>query len=156
MLRIFGLLGLMGLASISWGQVSLSDCDFGLRVGQDWGTSSYGLLVEYQGDEGQTIHVSATSLGGLSKIYTAYLFDGDGELLDTEGLTYKYGGGPSVTFGGGTTYGVEGFAGLNYKNANVPFGLRLDWRPGVYLVGSDAVTEIAQFGLNVIAYIDEF
>ena len=92
----------------------------------------------------------------LSKIYTAYLFDGDGELLDTEGLTYKYGGGPSVTFGGGTTYGVEGFAGLNYKNANVPFGLRLDWRPGVYLVGSDAVTEIAQFGLNVIAYIDEF
>ena len=95
-------------------------------------------------------------LMALSKISAAYLIPGDQEFLDTKGLTYMYGAGTSATFGAGTTYGVEGFAGLNYKIANVPFGLRLDWRPGVYFVSSDMVTELGQFGFNVIVYIDEF
>ena len=146
----------LGLASVSWGQISLSDCDLGLRVGQDFETSSFGLLVEYQGDKDQTIQVAATAVGELSKISAAYLIPGDQEFLDTKGLTYMYGAGTSATFGAGTTYGVEGFAGLNYKIANVPFGLRLDWRPGVYFVSSDMVTELGQFGFNVIVYIDEF
>lgn len=156
MLRFLVFLSLMALASLTWGQVSLSDCDFGLRVGQDFKTSSFSLLAEYERDEGQTIHISATSLDGLSKIYTAYLYNGDETLFETEGLTYIYGGGPSVTFGAGTTYGLEGYAGLNYKIADVPIGLRLDWRPGVYLIGSNTTTEFAQFGFNVIAFIEEF
>ena len=156
MFRITVLLGLLGVASLSWGQVSLSDCDFGLRLGQDLGESSQGLFAEYEGDKGQIVHLSATTFEGLSKIYTAYLFPGDDVLFETEGLTYLYGGGPSVTFGNGTTYGVEGFAGINYKIADVPFGLRIDWRPGLSFVGNDAVTEVAQFGFNVIVFIDEF
>ncbi len=156
MFRITVLLGLLGFASLSSGQVSLSDCDFGLRLGQDFGASSQGLIAEYEGDEGQTVHLSLIAFEGLSKIYTAYLFPSDEVLFETEGLTYLYGGGPSVTFGNGTTYGVEGFAGLNYKISDIPFGLRFDWRPALSFVGSDAVAEVAQFGVNVIVFIDEF
>ena len=157
MLRILGITGLWMLTSLSWGQKELSDYDIGLRVGQDFGVSSFGLFAEYDTDKDQTIQFAFSSIEEQSKISTIYIFPSEEEVFETEGLTYSYGAGPSYTFGSGTTmYGIEGFGGLNFKIPDVPFGVRLDWRPGIYSVGGNLETRLQQFGFNVLVYIDEF
>ena len=63
-----------------------------------------------------------------------------------EGLQWYYGGGAFVQFWGGsyssffedyntTQIGISGVIGADYKFANIPLSISLDWMPGLSFVG---------------------
>jgi hypothetical protein len=55
--------------------------------------------------------------------------------LNVEGLTWMYGAGAYVGFQDKNTYlGPTGILGLDYKFANVPINLSLDWKPELDII----------------------
>lgn len=78
--------------------------------------------------------------------------------LSSSGLTYYYGGGGYVGFVKQTNlntqktttepnFGAQGVIGLDYKFANVPLNLSLDWKPELNIV-SDINFEPAAIGFT--------
>lgn len=79
--------------------------------------------------------------------------------LSTEGLQWFYGGGGYLGFekvydpnrkvnDTEVNFGAMGVVGLDYKFANVPLNLSLDWKPELNIV-SDITFEAAAIGLSV-------
>lgn len=76
--------------------------------------------------EGIVSFGSRFGIGGLLEIY---------QPLSIEGLTWFYGGGGYVGFQGGDTYlGPTGILGMDYKFANVPLNISLDWKPELDII----------------------
>jgi len=65
---------------------------------------------------------------------------------DVEGLQWYFGGGASVYFwsfdfttdSSTTTFGLQGYLGLDYKFEDYPINLSLDWIPTIFLSGFDS------------------
>ena len=71
------------------------------------------------------------------------------DINDVEGLMWYYGGGASVYFWSfnndffgdrsvSTSFGVQGYIGLDYKFANAPVSVTLDWVPTLFIRGLDS------------------
>lgn len=57
--------------------------------------------------------------------------------FSVEGLSWFYGGGGYVGFQDGDTYlGPTGIIGMDYKFANVPLNISLDWKPELDIIPS--------------------
>src|SRR5688572_4282108 len=55
--------------------------------------------------------------------------------FSVEGLSWFYGGGAYVGFQSGDTYlGPTGILGMDYKFANVPLNISLDWKPELNII----------------------
>jgi hypothetical protein len=65
-----------------------------------------------------------------------------------EGLTWFYGGGAYVGFGGKSNFGGQGVIGLDYKFQEVPINVSLDWKPELNLV-QEVSFEPAAIGLSI-------
>jgi hypothetical protein len=63
------------------------------------------------------------------------------------GLQWFYGGGGYVGFGSDANLGAMGIIGLDYKFANIPINLSLDWKPELNII-SDINFEPAAIGLT--------
>jgi len=65
---------------------------------------------------------------------------------DVEGLQWYFGGGASVYFWSfdfatnesTTTFGIQGYIGLDYKFEDYPINLSLDWIPTLFISGIDS------------------
>ncbi len=78
--------------------------------------------------------------------------------LSSEGLRYYYGGGGYISFvktfdpvkqtnSTDPNFGVQGVIGLDYKFANIPLNIALDWKPELNIV-SDINFEPAAIGFT--------
>lgn len=65
----------------------------------------------------------------------------------TAGLQWFYGAGGYVGFGDDTNLGGMGIIGLDYKFANIPLNLSLDWKPELNII-SDINFEPAAIGFS--------
>ena len=65
-----------------------------------------------------------------------------------QGLTWFYGAGLFVGFGGTRNFGPQGIVGLDYKFTNIPLNLSLDWKPELSIV-KDFSFEPAAIGASV-------
>lgn len=65
----------------------------------------------------------------------------------TESLKWYYGGGAYFGFGSTTNFGAQGVLGLDYKFANIPLNLSLDWKPELQIV-TDINFEPAAIGFT--------
>ena len=81
-----------------------------------------------------------------TNISAAYQIHKDLSLEGLEGLQYYYGLGGSVYFWSwddalfedsytATTFGVQGYIGMDYKFANLPLNITLDWVPTYFVNG---------------------
>jgi hypothetical protein len=76
--------------------------------------------------EGIVSFGSRFGLGGLLEIHKP---------TNVDGLKWFYGGGAYVGFEDGDTYlGPTGILGLDYKFANVPINLSVDWKPELDII----------------------
>jgi hypothetical protein len=68
------------------------------------------------------------------------LFEIHRDIPSTEGLKWFYGGGAYIGFDADKTnpsrqlLGVQGVVGLDYKFANLPLNLALDWKPELNII----------------------
>lgn len=71
---------------------------------------------------------------------------------EAEGLQWYIGLGGALGFpdhGGSTLFGIVPAAGLDYKLANIPIDLFLDWRPKFMIYDSENEFLAARFGLGL-------
>ena len=118
----------------------------GARVSNDFGVS-----FKYFLKENHAIEAIATlrTFGGLGYRWTYFrvggLYQVHQQFPDVEGLRWYYGGGATASIYTGeyanfTTssnvgIGLHGVVGLDYKFADIPLNLSLDWMPG-FIIGS--------------------
>jgi hypothetical protein len=118
----------------------------GLRLSNATPTLSNAVSVKYFHKENRAIEGlvsfggSRFGLGALYQVHTP---------MGTPGLQWYYGGGAYVGFQDGDTYlGPTGAVGLDYKFANIPLNISLDWKPELdILPGINFVPDA--FGLSV-------
>ncbi len=143
---LFSLLFVLGFAS----QVRAQDYKsaIGLRLGYPISVTYKTFLTEsnalevYAGYRGYSGIYSYFAIGALYEIHKPF--------TDVEGLHWYYGGGASVQFysydnyyfvgldnGGSFGVGISGVIGLDYKFADAPFNLSLDFMPTFRIGGWD-------------------
>lgn len=84
------------------------------------------FITERSAIEGIVSFGSRFGIGGLVEIYKPF---------SVEGLSWFYGGGAYVGFEDGDTYlGPTGILGMDYKFANVPLNISLDWKPELDII----------------------
>ena len=66
---------------------------------------------------------------------------------DVPGMAWYYGGGAYVGFSGNRNVGAQGVLGLDYKFANLPINLSIDWKPELNII-SQLSFEPAAVGLS--------
>ena len=132
MKRIFFFcLVVMGLVSSV--QVSAQDYRFGVGVRLSNATPTLNnsitgkyFITERSAIEGLVSFGSRFGVGGLLEIYKPF---------NVQGLSWFYGGGAYVGFEAGDTYlGPTGIIGLDYKFANVPLNISVDWKPELDII----------------------
>lgn len=113
----------------------------GLRFG-------YPLSVSYKhfiSDPGAIeVFAGFRNYSGYSWFNVAGLYEHHSAISSVEGLQWYVGGGASAFFwnfdagiydGSSTSFGIMGALGLDYKFANAPFELSVDWLPTFFLNG---------------------
>jgi hypothetical protein len=70
------------------------------------------------------------------------LYEVHNDINSVEGLKWYYGGGAHLGFydkkyGGGSSIGIDGVLGLDYKFTDVPINLSLDWQPSFEFTGGN-------------------
>ena len=84
------------------------------------------FITERSAIEGIVSFGSRFGIGGLVEICKPF---------SVEGLSWFYGGGAYVGFEDGDTYlGPTGILGMDYKFANVPLNISLDWKPELDII----------------------
>jgi hypothetical protein len=99
----------------------------GLRLSNATPTISNAVSVKYMMADGKAIEglVSFGQRFGIGGLYEIHK-----QLNATGGLQWYYGGGGYIGFQNSNTYlGPQGVVGLDYKFANIPLNLSLDWKP---------------------------
>ena len=132
MKRIF-LFCLIVFISLTGSQVSAQDYRFGIGIRLSNATPTLNnsitgkyFITEKSAVEGIVSFGSRFGLGGLLEIYKPF---------SVEGLSWFYGGGAYVGFEAGDTYlGPTGILGMDYKFANVPLNISIDWKPELDII----------------------
>jgi hypothetical protein len=84
------------------------------------------FITEKSAIEGIISFGSRFGIGGLLEIYKPF---------SVQGLSWFYGGGGYVGFEAGDTYlGPTGILGMDYKFANVPLNISIDWKPELDII----------------------
>jgi hypothetical protein len=84
------------------------------------------FITEKSAIEGIVSFGNRFGIGGLLEIHQPFSVDG---------LSWFYGAGGYVGFQSGDTYlGPTGILGLDYKFANVPLNISLDWKPELDII----------------------
>ena len=139
----------------------------GLRLG-----APSSLSYKYFSSENNAFEVTAgtygsrrgfTSTNGFRwySVSAAYLLHKDLEQI--ENLKWYYGGGASAQYWtwndtfyqdqySGTSFGVQGYIGLEYNFENIPLNLTLDWVPTVFINGFNSGFG-AGFGSLAVRYV---
>lgn len=119
------------------------DRGIGLRLG--YPTSiSYKQFISNQGAVELFLGFRSWNTHGWTNIGGMYQHHND--ISELRGLSWYYGGGASVFFwnyksnfpdnrGAGTSIGILGVVGLDYKFAEAPINLSLDWIPTFFVNG---------------------
>ena len=113
--------------------VSAQDYRFGIGVRLSNSTPTLNnsitgkyFITEKSAIEGLVSFGSRFGIGGLLEIYKPF---------SAQGLSWFYGGGAYVGFQDGNTYlGPTGILGLDYKFANVPINVSVDWKPELDII----------------------
>lgn len=114
-------------------QVSAQDYRFGVGIRLSNATPTLNnsitgkyFITEKSAVEGLISFGSRFGIGGLLEIYKPF---------SVEGLSWFYGGGAYVGFEDGDTYlGPTGIIGMDYKFANVPLNISIDWKPELDII----------------------
>ncbi|HRI01154.1 MAG TPA: hypothetical protein PK006_08885 [Saprospiraceae bacterium] len=124
----------------------------GLRAAWGWGLSAKHFIKDGHALEGILRYRSyGSSVLGVSYKYSylqiSALYQIHKEIPSIDGLMWYFGGGAVVGFysgdgfdaikgaDGGTTIGISGNVGLDYKFANIPLNISADWIPTFVLNG---------------------
>jgi len=84
------------------------------------------FMTEKSAIEGIISFGSRFGVGGLVEIYKPF---------SVQGLSWFYGAGAYVGFEDGSTYlGPTGIIGMDYKFANVPINISVDWKPELDII----------------------
>jgi hypothetical protein len=118
---------------VSSPQVSAQDYRFavGVRLSNATPTLNNSItgkyfITERSAIEGLVSFGNRFGVGGLLEIYKPF---------SAQGLSWFYGGGAYVGFEDGDTYlGPTGIVGLDYKFANVPLNISIDWKPELDII----------------------
>jgi hypothetical protein len=103
------------------------------------------FITERSAIEGIVSFGNRFGIGGLLEIHNP---------LTVQGLSWFYGAGGYVGFQSGDTYlGPTGILGMDYKFANVPLNISLDWKPELDIIPSinfvpDAVALSVRFTIK--------
>jgi hypothetical protein len=133
-------------------QVSAQDYRFavGIRLSNTTPTLSNAITGKYfvtekTAIEGIVSFGNRFGIGGLLEFSNPF---------SVEGLSWFYGAGAYVGFQDGSTYlGPTGIIGMDYKFANVPLNISLDWKPELDIIPSinfvpDAVALSVRFTIK--------
>ena len=101
----------------------------GLRGGLGYGLTFKHFLNETSAVDG--ILNSSWGFFGVTGLYEIHK-----PAFDVANLNWFYGGGAHVWFGSSMYLGVDGVLGLDYKFADFPINLSLDWKPAFNIIGS--------------------
>ena len=141
------------------------DHAIGLRLG-------YPVSVSYKKflNESNAIEVMAgtrgQSVAGFGyrwfNVAAAYQVHKPLNIENVEGLTWYFGAGVSVYFwnfddgfldeGSSSSFGIQGYLGLNYNFANTPINLTVDWVPTYFIngYGNGFGADYGSFGIRYI------
>ncbi|MBC7830072.1 MAG: hypothetical protein H7122_20165 [Chitinophagaceae bacterium] len=114
-------------------QASAQDYRFGVGVRLSNATPTLNnsitgkyFITQTSAIEGIISFGSRFGIGGLLEIHKPF---------SVQGLSWFYGGGAYVGFEGGSTYlGPTGIIGMDYKFANVPLNISIDWKPELDII----------------------
>lgn len=141
MKKLFFTIAIMFTISVAYSQSYKSA--IGLRLGYPASISFKTFVSEKGAFEGfvgfrRWSYVSYTNIGAMYQVHNAF--------PNVEGLAWYYGGGATVYFWNydddffvnddynGLNFGIMGVLGLDYKFANAPVNLSLDWVP-TFVIG---------------------
>jgi hypothetical protein len=125
------------------GQGATYNTAIGLRLGYPLSASVKKFVKDDIAVEG---YVGFRGFGGYSWVNIAAALQKHNPIAEVDGLQWYYGGGASVFFfnyknsfigdnSSTTSFGVQGYLGLDYKFADAPLNITLDWIPTVFLNG---------------------
>jgi hypothetical protein len=115
----------------------------GLRLGYPWSASLKHFISEKGAVE---IYAGFRGYVGYRWVNIGGLYQHHSQISDVEGLQWYVGGGGSIYFwsfnngfnnndAANTSFGLSGCLGLDYKFADVPFQLSVDWVPTFFVNG---------------------
>jgi hypothetical protein len=122
----------------------------GLSIDVGDGGTWVGPHVKHFFDNNQAGEASLQFGTGLTVLQLMYQYHQP--VQEAEGLQWYIGLGGALGFpdhGGNTLFGIVPAAGLDYKLANIPIDLFLDWRPKFLIYESDNEFLAARFGLGL-------
>ena len=136
----------------------------GARLGSPLAASYKYFMDEYAAIEGY-VGIRPYSFGGFFSLSGAYLRHQ--KIIDVQGLQWYYGGGASIYFWNftsrtnfldndlsNTTFGVQGYIGLDYTLGRAPISITADWIPTFFFGGTRPVNSFgAGFGSVGVRYI---
>lgn len=122
----------------------------GLAIDLGDGSTWVGPHVKHFFDNNQAGEASLQFGSGLTILQLMYQYHQP--VQEAEGLQWYIGLGGALGFpkyGDNTIFGIVPAAGLDYKLANIPIDLFLDWRPKFLIYESENEFLAARFGLGL-------
>jgi hypothetical protein len=122
----------------------------GLAIDVGDGGTWVGPHVKHFFDDNQAGEAALQFGTGLTILQLMYQYHQP--VQEAEGLQWYIGLGGALGFpdnGGNTLFGIVPAAGLDYKLANIPIDLFLDWRPKFMIYEGDNEFLAARFGLGL-------
>lgn len=115
----------------------------GLRLGYPLSASVKKFVKD---DIAVEAYVGFRGFSGYSWVNLAVALQKHNPIAEVDGLQWYYGAGASVFFfnfdnnffndnSSNTSFGVQGYLGLDYKFADVPLNVTLDWIPTLFING---------------------
>jgi len=156
-LRFFALL--IGLFVVSAASGQEYQSAVGLRLGFPV-SASYKTFVN--DNAAVEVYAGFRGYGSYSWVNIAGAYQVHNPINDVDGLQWYYGGGVGVFFWNydfdtnfsSTSFGLQGYLGLDYKFENTPISITADWVPTIFLGGDLNVgTFGAGFGSLGVRYV---
>ena len=138
-ITVVAFLAMLFMSKVSWSQ------EIGARFGDALGNkSSVAIDAVFSSGKYSRIHADVSFGNGVG---VEALWDFIYRPLGDSPLNYYIGAGPSLFLGSPFLLGAAGEAGLEYRFADAPIVLGLDWRPTFIIV--EKTDFVSGFGFNV-------
>lgn len=127
---LFALFLLLAIQFTQTASAQLYKSAIGIRLSSAPAIVNNGITFKYFLNETNAIEAilslnDPVALGALFEVH---------KQLGTPGLQWFYGAGAYLSFSTMANLGAQGIVGLDYKFANIPLNLTLDWKPELNLI----------------------
>ena len=131
MIRKFFLTALVAVAGFTAAQAQDYKTGLGIRFSSNHAAINNSISIKHfvsgsTAIEGLISFGDPFAIGALIELHNG--------IGDVPGMAWYYGGGAYVGFSGGRNVGAQGVLGLDYKFANLPLNLSIDWKPELNII----------------------